>query len=158
MVHHKSNKHTFQLDELTENCLMLLSKEFEQKDIGLSCDIQKISYYWDDSLLGQAIINLISNAVKYTPSGGNVRVELTKQDDFIYLTVKDDGCGMDEKTLERIFERYYQGDSSHKTDGNGLGLAITRNAILLHRGSIKVHSVEQQGTTFNVRIPLTYVE
>lgn len=147
------NKHTFQLNELTENCLMLLSKEFEKKDIGLSCDLQKVSYYWDDSLLGQAIINLISNAVKYTPSGGNVRVELNKQDDFIYLTVKDDGCGMDEKTLERIFERYYQGDSSHKTEGNGLGLAIVSKIAYLCGGKIKAESILGHGSTFTLILP-----
>ena len=79
---------------------------------------------------------------------------------FFYIRVKDTGCGIPEDCQEQIFERFYRVDKarSRETGGNGLGLAITRNAILLHRGSIKVHSIEQQGTTFAVRIPLMYSE
>jgi signal transduction histidine kinase len=78
----------------------------------------------------------------------------------MYLKVSDSGVGIPKELQDNIFERFYRVDKarSRETGGNGLGLAITRSAILLHRGSIRVHSVEQQGTTFNVRIPLNYVE
>lgn len=147
------NKTTFQLNELTENCLLLLSKEFQKKDINLSYELEKITYFWDDSLLGQAFINLISNAVKYTPPGGNVRVELYKRDDLVYFVVKDDGCGMSEKTRSRIFERYYQGDDSHKTEGNGLGLAIVAKIAFLCGGKVEAQSVEGHGSTFTLTLP-----
>lgn len=147
------NKRTFFLNELTENCLLLLSKDFEKKDINLSYELEKIQYFWDDSLLGQAFINLISNAVKYTPSGGNIRVELYKKDDFVCFVVKDDGCGMNEETLSHIFDRYYQGDHSHKTEGNGLGLPIVSKIAFLCGGTIKAESVDGRGSTFTLTLP-----
>ena len=147
------NKRTFNLNELTENCLLLLSKDFQKKEVNLSCDLEKIEYFWDDSLLGQAIINLVSNAVKYTPKGGNVRVELYKRDDLVYFVVKDDGCGMDEKTLSRIFERYYQGDDSHKTEGNGLGLPIVAKIAFLCGGKVTADSIPGGGSTFTMILP-----
>jgi len=147
------NKRNFSLDELVENCVLLLSKDFEKKNVNLTYDLQKIQYFWDDSLLGQAIINLISNAVKYTPRDGNVRLELFRHDDLIYFIVKDDGCGMDEKTLARIFERYYQGDNSHKTEGNGLGLAIVSKIAFLCGGKVTAESIPEHGSTFTLVLP-----
>lgn len=148
------DKRAFALDELVENCLVLFTNDLEKKKINFSCDLQNIPYFWDDSLLGQAIINLISNAVKYTHEGGNIRVELLKDDDLIHFIVKDDGCGMDAKTLERIFERYYQGDGSHKTEGNGLGLAIVKKIAFLCGGDVKAESVYRKGSVFTLTLPV----
>ena len=107
-----------------------------------------------------AFRNLIENAIKYNYDNGWVRVSLNADHKFFYLKVSDSGVGIPEELQDSIFERFYRVDKarSRETGGNGLGLAITRNAILLHRGSIKVHSIEQQGTTFAVRIPLMYSE
>lgn len=148
------NKRTFALDELVENCLVLFTGDFEKKKINLSSDLRSIPYFWDDSLLGQAIINLISNAVKYTNEGGNIRVELYQDDDLVHFVVKDDGCGMSESTLKRIFERYYQGDGSHKTEGNGLGLSIVKKIAFLCGGDIKAESVYGKGSTFTMTLPV----
>ena len=105
-------------------------------------------------------IEMIENAIKYNYDSGWVRVSLNADHKFFYLKVSDSGVGIPEELQDSIFERFYRVDKarSRETGGNGLGLAITRNAILLHRGSIKVHSIEQQGTTFAVRIPLMYSE
>ena len=107
-----------------------------------------------------AISNLIENGIKYNVDGGWIRVSLNADHKNLYIKVADSGVGIPEELQDSIFERFYRVDKarSRETGGNGLGLAITRNAILLHRGSIKVHSIEQQGTTFAVRIPLMYSE
>ncbi len=108
--------------------------------------------------LGMAVTNIIENAVKYNFDNGWVKVTLNADHKFFYLRVADSGVGIPEELQEHIFERFYRVDKarSRETGGSGLGLAITRNAVHLHRGSIKVHSVEKQGTTFAVRIPLNF--
>ena len=109
----------------------------------------------------RVIHNIISNSVKYLDKqNGFINIRVRDVGDFVQFEFEDNGRGIAAKDLPYIFERFYRVDKarSRETGGNGLGLAITRNAILLHRGSIKVHSIEQQGTTFAVRIPLMYSE
>ena len=113
----------------------------------------------DETKLSLAIMNLVENAVKYNKPGGSVRVELDSDHQFFTVKVSDTGIGIPEDSLDQIFERFYRGDKSHSSEigGTGLGLPITRNAVLLHRGSIKVSSTEGEGTVFVVRIPLRHV-
>ena len=90
---------------------------------------------------------------------GSVDVSLNADHKFFYIRVKDTGCGIPEDCQEQIFERFYRVDKarSRETGGTGLGLAITRNVILMHKGSIRVHSKEGEGSTFIIRIPLNYI-
>lgn len=113
----------------------------------------------DEVKLSLAINNLIENAVKYNYDNGWVRVSLNADHKFFYIKVADSGVGIPEDEQENVFERFYRVDKarSRETGGTGLGLSITRNAILMHRGAIKIYSKEKEGTTFTVRIPLTYV-
>lgn len=113
----------------------------------------------DEVKLTLAISNLIGNAIKYNVDGGWVHVSLNADHQYFYVKVEDSGIGIPEEDLENIYERFYRVDKSHSKEigGTGLGLSIARSAILKHRGSIKVHSEEGEGTTFTVRIPLTYV-
>lgn len=113
----------------------------------------------DEVKLTLAISNLIENAVKYNKIDGWVKVTLNADHQFFTVEVEDSGIGIPESALENIYERFYRVDKSHSRDigGTGLGLAITRNAILMHRGSIKAMSVEGEGTTFTVKIPLSYI-
>ena len=106
-----------------------------------------------------AISNLVENAIKYNREGGWVHVSINADHQYCYIKVEDSGIGIPEESLDHIFDRFYRVDKSHSREigGTGLGLAITRNAILLHRGAIKVHSTVGEGTTFDVRIPLTYI-
>jgi signal transduction histidine kinase len=98
--------------------------------------------------------------VKYNLENGWVRVTVDADHKFFYVTVADSGIGIPEEAQEHIFERFYRVDKSHSREigGTGLGLAITRSAIAMHRGVVRVYSKEGEGTTFNVRIPLVYVE
>lgn len=113
----------------------------------------------DDVKMSIALNNLIENAIKYNYDGGWVRVTLNADHKFFYVRIQDSGVGIPEELQDKIFERFYRVDKarSRETGGTGLGLALTRSSILLHRGSIKVYSKEKEGTTFTIRIPLNYV-
>ena len=148
-----SEKSIFSFDEMVTNAILLIEKELEEKDIELEIKLDKVNYYWDSSLLSQVVINLLSNAVKYSKNGGLITVELHEKTGYVFFSVKDNGIGMDEKTKNKIFDRYYQGDSSHKTDGNGLGLAIVQKIIDLCGGKIDVGSTLGEGSFFLVTLP-----
>ena len=105
------------------------------------------------------VFNLLSNAVKYTPDGGHIRVTAGSEGETVWMEVADDGIGIPEADRSRIFERFYRVDKarSRETGGTGLGLAITKSVVLMHHGAIRVDSVEGEGSTFMVRIPLIYI-
>lgn len=113
----------------------------------------------DEVKLTQVISNLVENAIKYNKEHGWVKVTLDADHQFFTVEVADSGIGIPEDSIEHIYERFYRVDKSHSREigGNGLGLAITRSAVLMHRGSIKAVSEEGEGTTFTVKIPLTYI-
>ena len=112
----------------------------------------------DEVKITLALSNLVENAIKYNKENGWVRVILDADHQYFTVMIEDSGMGIPEEALEHIYERFYRVDKSHSKEigGNGLGLAITRNVILMHRGTIQVSSVEKEGTTFLVKIPLTY--
>lgn len=113
----------------------------------------------DETKMSIALNNLMENAIKYNYDDGWVRVTLNADHKFFYVTVQDSGVGIPEDVQDNVFERFFRVDKarSRDTGGTGLGLALTRSAVLLHRGSIKLYSKEKEGTTFTVRIPLIYV-
>lgn len=113
----------------------------------------------DEGRLTLCFTNLVENAIKYNKENGWVHVSLDADHKFFYVKVMDSGMGIPEESLDYIFERFYRVDKSHSSeiDGTGLGLAIARSAVLVHKGAIKVTSKLGEGTTFSVRIPLTYI-
>lgn len=121
--------------------------------------IRPVTAEVDEVKFTLAMSNLVENAIKYSKENGKVKVTLDADHQAFSVEVSDNGIGIPEDALEHIYERFYRVDKSHSRQigGTGLGLAITRNAILLHRGTIKVESVENEGTTFTVRIPLSYI-
>ena len=106
------------------------------------------------------ITNLVENAIKYNNEGGWVHISLNSDHQFFYIKVEDNGLGIPEDSVEHIFERFYRADKSHSREigGTGLGLAITKSAIAMHNGEVKVRSKLGEGSTFDVRIPLNYIE
>lgn len=112
----------------------------------------------DEVKITLALSNLVENAIKYNKENGWVRVTLDADHQYFTVIIEDSGMGIPEESIEHIYERFYRVDKSHSKEigGNGLGLAITRNVIIMHRGTIQVSSIENEGTTFQVKIPLTY--
>ena len=98
--------------------------------------------------------NLLSNALKFTDENGTVRISLAVEENGVAVSISDTGCGMDERTVRHIFDKFYQGDTSHATEGNGLGLSLVRKIVELHHGSIKVKSQPGRGSIFVVMLPL----
>lgn len=149
------------INEMLDLILKRLRPIAEQQHIELVLEsFRPVSAEIDEVKLTLAITNLIENAIKYNIENGWVHVSLNADHQYFYLKVEDSGIGIPEEEQEHIYERFYRVDKSHSREigGTGLGLAITRNAIVMHRGAIKVFSVEGEGTTFTVRIPLNYIE
>ena len=148
------------INELCEQILKRIKPIAAERNIELVFESYRpVMAEVDEVKLSLAINNLVENAVKYNYDNGWVRVSLNADHKFFYIKVADSGVGIPEDEQENVFERFYRVDKarSRETGGTGLGLSITRNAILMHRGAIKIYSKEKEGTTFTVRIPLTYV-
>lgn len=136
-------------------CEALLQFEdaWEAKELNIETEIEDgIRICSDAELLSLVWNNLISNAVKFTPQGGTIGVALREEENAVILSVSDTGCGMTAETGKHIFEKFYQGDTSHATQGNGLGLALVKRVMDILNGEISVRSTPGQGSTFTVRI------
>ena len=137
-------------------CQSLLQFEdvWESKDIDLDTQIpDRVTISADQELLELVWNNLLSNAFKFTPAGGQVRLCLRQLDQQVAVTIQDTVCGMSPNTQSHIFEKFYQGDTSHATQGNGLGLALVRRVVDICQGSIQLTSAPGQGTTFTITLP-----
>jgi len=154
------NISSLNVNELLEQILKRLKPIAEKQQVELVFEsFRPVVADVDEVKITLAFTNLIENAIKYNKPEGWVRVSLNADHQYMYLKVEDNGIGMPEADLERIFERFYRVDKSHSREigGTGLGLAITRSAVLMHKGEVKVFSTEGEGTIFNVRIPLKYI-
>ena len=149
-----------QINELLERIMKRLRPIAQKQNVELVMEsFRPVVAEVDEVKLTLALTNLIENAIKYNKPDGWVHVSLNADHQNFFVTVEDNGIGIPKEAQNRIFERFYRVDKSHSREigGTGLGLAIARNAIIMHRGAIKVHSMEGEGTTFTVRIPLTYI-
>ena len=154
------NIETIDINSLLELILKRLRPIAKQRDIDVIFEsAREVVAEVDEVKLTLAISNLVENAIKYNNEHGYVKLSLDADHQFFTIIVEDNGLGIPEEAVEHIFERFYRVDKSHSREigGTGLGLAITRNAILMHRGSIKVESEEGVGTSFIVKVPVTYI-
>lgn len=148
------------LNELIELILKRLRPIAKQRNIDVLFEsAREVNAEIDEVKLTLAISNFVENAIKYNHEYGYVKVSLDADHQFASIVIEDNGIGIPEEEQEHIFERFYRVDKSHSKEigGNGLGLSIARNAILLHRGSIQIESEEGRGTKFTIRIPVIYV-
>ena len=143
----------FDLGEQICECLLQYETVWEKKEIAIEVDIaEDVTVKADAELLSLVWNNLFSNAFKFTEAGGQVFVSLCATEHHAIVKVKDTGCGMSPEVGVHIFDKFYQGDTSHATQGNGLGLALVKRVVDIMQGEIGVESIEGKGTTFTVRI------
>ena len=153
------NIESININELLEQILKRLKPIAEKKNVEIVMEsFRPVTAEIDETKLSLAISNLVENAVKYNHDNGWVHVSLNADHKFFYVKVEDSGIGIPKEDQAHVFERFFRVDKSHSREigGTGLGLAIARNAVIAHRGAIKVFSEEGEGTTFTVRIPLIY--
>lgn len=143
----------YDLSEQLCECLLQYENVWEKSEIEIDTDIEEnVVVKADNELLSLVWNNLFSNAFKFTESGGKVSVSLKSDEVYAVVSVSDTGCGMSPEVGKHIFEKFYQGDTSHATQGNGLGLALVKRIIDITGGEISVSSTVGEGSTFTVRL------
>ncbi len=148
----------FDLGEQLCECLLQYENIWEREKIEIDTDIaEAVSIRADSELLSLVWNNLLSNAFKFTPEGGAVSLSLTADEAYAVIKVKDTGCGMSADVGAHIFEKFYQGDTSHAMQGNGLGLALVKRVVDIMHGEISVESTVGEGSLFTVKIPRSQI-
>lgn len=142
----------FALDEQLRQSVLVTQQKWRGKALDFKAELPACSYNGSEALLKEVWLNLLDNAAKFSPDGGTVGVTLRREAGRVVVAVTDQGCGMDDETRRHIFEQFYQGDTSHKTQGNGLGLAMAQKIAALHGGEITVDSRPGSGSCFTVRL------
>ena len=155
-----NNLEIIELKKLAEGTVQRLQEQAAGKNVAISVSGCEAEVEGVPAVLSEVIYNLIDNGIKYNRENGSVEITVAVIPGEAVLTFKDTGCGIGSADKERVFERFYRVDKarSRETGGTGLGLSITKNIIQMHHGAIKVASKEDEGTTFSVRIPLTYIK
>ncbi|MDF2567027.1 MAG: two-component sensor histidine kinase [Oscillospiraceae bacterium] len=145
----------FRLDKQIEHAILILEPQWIEKNIDIDAEFEKISIHGDEDLLGQVWINLIHNAVKFTPENGLIKIKLYKNDCQIICQITDNGVGISKEDQIHIFERFFKVDKSRDRSlgGNGLGLSLCKKIIELHNGQIIMESELSKGTKFIVTLP-----
>ncbi len=142
-------KSPLRLDEQLRRVIVFLESSWKKKKLNLEIDLEPVTVLGNEELLKQAWINLIGNAIKFTPENGQITIRLTAPG---IVEISDTGIGMDLQTLQRIYEKFYQHDVSHAGQGNGLGLALVKRIIDLSGGTIEASSQPGKGSTFTVTL------
>ena len=150
-----SEREEFDLTEQLRDVILMQEREWTKKEIELSLDLDEtVTYSSNAEMLSHVWENLLGNAIKFCPDGGGViRISCRRTENGVSVTFSDNGAGMDAETEKHIFEAFYQGDTSHKAEGNGLGLPLVRRIVDLHGGRVDVESQPGKGATFTVYLP-----
>lgn len=137
-----------------EECILQYEELWDEKELELEVDMEeKAVIQADPSLMKLVWNNLLSNAIKFTEQGRKVTVRQATEAEYVEVSVSDTGCGMSKESIRHIFDKFYQGDTSHSKEGNGLGLALVKRILVLMNGDIQVVSQEGKGSTFTVKLP-----
>ena len=147
-------KTQFRLDEQIRQAIVALEQKWSEKELGFEVELAETPFFGYESLLPHVWTNLIGNAVKFSPKGGEIRIKMMRTEGAAVFTIEDDGPGIVPGDEEHIFTKFYQSESSHGMEGNGLGLALVRQIVEMSGGSVDVQNLEAGGCRFTVRLPL----
>lgn len=147
-------KTQFRLDEQIRQAIVALEQKWSEKELGFEVELAETPFFGYESLLPHVWTNLIGNAVKFSPKGGEIRIKMMRTEGAVVFTIEDDGPGIVPGDEEHIFTKFYQSESSHGMEGNGLGLALVRQIVEMSSGSVDVQNLEAGGCRFTVRLPL----
>ncbi len=150
----KDKQTKFRLDEQIRQSIVLLEPEWSKKDIEFDVDMEDVEYVGSENLMYHVWDNLIGNAIKFNPQGGMIRVQLLRTPESIRFIVEDSGPGIASGEEKHIFDKFYQGDSSHREEGNGLGLALAKQIVTMCGGSISAENIPG-GSRFTVVLKVT---
>ena len=145
-----SHQVEYRLDEQIRQSIVALESAWEQKDIEFDVELDRVSYLGNEPMMRHVWDNLISNAIKFSPNGGAVKIHLVKKLKKLIFTVEDQGPGLSEEAQKHIFDKFYQADASHKQEGNGLGLALVKRILTIEKGQITAENCRSGGCRFTV--------
>ncbi|MGN1033445.1 MAG: ATP-binding protein, partial [Intestinibacter sp.] len=148
-----TDKVSFSLDEQLRHSVLLLQRDLNEKNLNIDIELDEVQIYNNEDLLQQVWINLISNAIKFTDENGKISIQLMDTEDTATVKITDTGIGMKAESLSHIFDKFYQEDKSHSSNGNGLGLALVKRIVDLCDGTIRVKSMLGEGSSFTVELP-----
>ena len=149
-----TEKSQFDISEQIRQCILLFQTQWQEKNITLDLHIKEIKYKGNAELLNQVWINLMHNAMKFAPESGTIRIDLFTREESLVFEIYNNGPSISEQERKHIFDKFYQTDTSHAAEGNGLGLTLAHRIIQLHGGSIICENKEPEGTIFIVHLPL----
>lgn len=147
-------KESFDMDEQIREVILSLEPNWSENDIHFNLELDPVSYYGSESLFYLVWENLIHNAIKFSYKQGNIDIALYKEDDKVYFKIKDEGIGIQKSIQDKIFKQFYQEETSHTTQGNGLGLSLVDRVISIHQGTIELKSDTNSGTEFTINLPI----
>ena len=148
-----TDKTSFYLDEQLRHSVLILQRDLAQKNLDIDIDLDEVQIYSNEELLQQVWINLLSNAIKFTNDGGKNFYTTYGYRRYRYCKITDNGIGMKAESLNHIFDKFYQEDKSHSSNGNGLGLPLVKRIVDLCDGTIRVKSLLGEGSSFTVELP-----
>ncbi len=146
----------FNIGEQIRQSILLLDSKFQSKNILLDINIEDCYVNGNKEMLNQVWVNLLDNAIKFNNKNGIVSVNMKKEEGNIFINITDTGLGITRESIPKIFDKFYQGDRSHSTNGNGLGLTIVKKIIELHGGTIECDSIVSKGTKFTIILPIEF--
>ncbi|MNF93423.1 Sensor protein kinase WalK [compost metagenome] len=155
--HHPFHPTIYDLDEQLRRIVVFYEPQWTAKELDMDLALPRVKIFADADQLSQVWINVIGNAIKFTPAGGHIFIKLVPLKDRVQVWIQDNGIGIPLDEQGRIFDRFYKVDQARQRDsGSGLGLAIVRKIIDMHDGTIEVHSEEGKGTQFLIVVPTTH--
>jgi len=149
-----AEKEFYRVDEQIRQIILRIEPIWSEKNLVINPDLDAITWYGNRELTAHIWNNLLDNAVKFTPVGGEINITARADEKWLTVTFEDSGIGMDSEVQKHIFDKFYQGDTSHKKNGNGLGLALVKQIVSLYGGSIQLTSYPELGSSFQVILPL----